>query len=61
MLSLIYKKLFVSSSNTKEIYLLKTIETKTHIAVFETSDRHDDMEARNEFTFAKRQPFTVYI
>lgn len=33
----------------KEIYILESIETKTHIAVFETSCRKDSYEAKNEY------------
>jgi hypothetical protein len=34
----------------KEIYIIKSIETKTHIAVFETSARKDTYESAGEYT-----------
>ncbi len=37
---------------TKEIYYIKTIETKTHIAVFYTSARKDALEAHSEYATA---------
>ncbi|MFZ5551661.1 MAG: hypothetical protein ACOZCO_00990 [Bacteroidota bacterium] len=37
------------SYGTKEIYYIKTIETKTHIAVFYTSEREDALEAYSEY------------
>jgi hypothetical protein len=38
------------SSGDKEIYFLESIETKTHIAVFETSSRADGLEADDDNT-----------
>lgn len=35
---------------TKDIYVLESIETKTHISVFETSDRKDGIEAYSEYS-----------
>jgi hypothetical protein len=33
----------------KDIFILKSIETKTHLALFETSNRHDAFEAKDEY------------
>lgn len=35
---------------TKDIYVLESIETKTHISVFETSNRKDGIEAYSEYS-----------
>lgn len=40
------------SSGEKEVYYMESIETKTHIAVFETSDRMDGLSANDDPTVA---------
>ncbi len=40
------------SSGNKQIYYVNTIETKTHIAVFNTLDRLDGLEAGDDYTAA---------
>jgi hypothetical protein len=35
---------------TKEIYVVQSIESKTHIALFETSDRHDAYDALDQYS-----------
>lgn len=40
---------------TKEVYVIESIESKTHIAIFNTSNRHDAYDALDEFSGGKGQ------
>lgn len=55
-LSSIYDDMGNYSKGQKEVYLLKRVETKTHYAVFYTSNRRDGLSAETNDDYASTDP-----